>query len=144
MTNRFDFAALDEHGQIALLVDVKSKRDTDVAWAQELRKLIADRAPVVTSSMFLLVTPDALYLWPARASLNEPPETLDGEAALGAYLDRAAAPRSRVIDPRVFEAVVLWWLEDLATGVAPAPMATSFAPFSRALRAGRIVTELAA
>ena len=144
MAARFDIAALDESGQITVLVEAKSKLGTDATWARELRRLIAERAPAVVSGMFLLVTPDALYLWPAGGRLDSLPATLDAATLLGKHLDRVGARRDRAMDPRVFEDVVLWWLKDVATGVATAPSGDAFAPLTQALRAGRIVTELAA
>lgn len=144
MTSRFDFAALDESGKISLLVEAKSKLGTDPGWARELRELIAKRAPVVLTGMFLLVTPDRLYLWPGGRRADAEPITLDGTAALGKHLERAGAHRDRAMDPRVFEAVVLWWLNDIATGVVEPPADDDFAAVARVLRAGRIVSELAA
>ncbi len=144
MATRFDFAALDPTGKISLLVEAKSKLGTDAVWARELRGLIAERAPIVASGTFLLVTPDRLYVWAADERLESSPTVLDGTKVLGKHLEHAGARPDRAMDPRAFEAVVLWWLKDIATGVADTPPGEAFAPVARALRSGRIVSELAA
>ncbi|UJR84812.1 hypothetical protein [Sandaracinus amylolyticus] len=140
----FDFAAQNELGRIALAVEAKALTGTSDRWARELRDMIATRSSVLESSAFLLVTPDRLYVWPAGASNDTAPTTVDAGAVLGSYLSRAGVRGDRRIDPRVFEDIVGWWLQDLATGVAEPSHGAEIEPIAKAVRGTRVIAERAA
>ncbi len=141
----FDFTVLDAHGHAAVVVEATSKLGTNARWASRRRQRIADDSTAFGSSAFLLVTPDRLYAWPASAASDAAPSTeIDGEQVLGRYLERAGVQKGRNIDPYVFEWIVESWLQDVASGVAPAPTTSGFDQVTAALRGARVVAERAA
>lgn len=141
----FDFAALDERDHAWLVVEAKSKLGTNARWASRLRESIANRSTAFSSSAFLLVTPDRVYAWPARAPSDAAPSTeLDGEQVFGRYFERTGVREDRQIDAYVFELIVESWLHDIASGVEPAPEAPGFEGVAGGLRGARVIAERAA
>jgi hypothetical protein len=145
MPFRYDFAAIDTHDNLALLVEAKTTRGTDAAWAAEMRAIIGGRSTALASSTLLIVTPDRLYMWPPGAPLDAPPaETLDTEDVLRTHFERAGVRADRRMHPDVFEDLVGWWLHEVATGVASPPPATELEAVLGGIRGTRVVSERAA
>jgi hypothetical protein len=144
MNLRFDFVVRTERGELVLAVEAKSKLGTDSAWAQEVRARIMGRAPIAGSFPFLLVTLDQTYVWRANAAADSAPVVLDTATLLASHFARIGVTQGRSIDAKLFEDLVHWWLQDLATGVQEPPIDPAFDPVARALKAGRLIAEIAA
>jgi hypothetical protein len=60
---RADLAAYDRNGQLALLVEAKSRLNTDAEWAAKMHRNLIAHGTVPGSNYFMLALPDNLYLW---------------------------------------------------------------------------------
>jgi hypothetical protein len=139
---RFDFAIFDGSGRALLLVETKSRRDVDDAWAAEWRALVLEGAPAAHEPATLLATPDTLFYWaPGVTSWGAPTARVDATSLLAPYLS-SVQTQARV-DPMVFEWAIGSWLEDLLAGEAlPASAGPLAALFSQLGPNARLEREL--
>ena len=145
MTFPFDFAAVDSHETVSLVVEAKALLHTTTDWASEMRARIGSRSSAMDASAFLLATPDRLYFWlPASQPNDAPDAVLDGESIFHRYFARARVREDRKMDGQVFEDIVGWWLFELAEGLVAAPEVPAFAAAVEALRGARVAAGRAA
>ena len=144
MSFLFDFVVRNAAGDLVLAVEAKAKLGTDAAWAQEMRSRITSRSPIARSMALLLVTPDRMYVWRAEAASDTAPVMLDSSILLATHFARVGVQSGRPVDAQVFEEIVHWWLQDLATGVCEPPIEPNFDPVTKALKGGRLLAEIAA
>jgi hypothetical protein len=141
----YDFAAYAPDGHLALVVDAKARSGTDTNWAREVRQNLLAGANVANDAMFLLATPEAIYLW----RRGEPADALATYELLAddifrPYFERAGIDLKARLDPFVFEMIVASWLSDRTRGDGPSHDLLETAGLSDALRGGHVVHQDAA
>jgi len=114
---QFDLIARNSQGRTCVVVETKRRTGSDPGWARQWRRNVlshGDPSPL-GDGLFVLATPDKIYVWPEAAAADSAPEhELSGTALLEPYFDRAnVAPNA--IEPGAFEFLVALWLEDLAS-----------------------------
>jgi hypothetical protein len=67
-----DVAAYDKDGQLALVVEAKSRLHTTAAWAAQMRRNLFAHGIMPKSNYFMLAMPDNLYLWRSKEIEAEP------------------------------------------------------------------------
>jgi len=90
MSPRADLAAYDKNGQLALLVEAKSRLNTNAGWAAKMHRNLIAHGTVPSANYFMLALPDNLYLWNSSTTAKEeagPNYTLRPEPLLQRYLD---------------------------------------------------------
>lgn len=145
MAATFDFTGYSSDGRLGLVVETKARRGTNTEWARLFRQNLLEGLPAVADAMFLLATPDALYLWKRGAEPHEL-ATYEMTAAdiFGPYFLRAGVDPAKYVSPPVFDLVVDWWLQDRTRGAGPTHDLLEEAGFSELLRGGRVVHQAAA
>lgn len=145
MDTGFDFAGYSSDGRLRLVVETKVRQGTNTEWARLFRQNLLEMVPTVGDAMFLLATPETLYLWKSGAQAHELAtfET-DATAIFGPYFKRAGVNPDKAISPSVFDLVVDWWLQDRTRGAGPTDDTLEQAGFSAVLRGGRVVHQAAA
>ena len=134
----FDFAVYDKHGQLAVVVEAKSRSGTSRAWAEHWRR----GTPVATAHFILLMAKDRTYVWHGRHGKTI---ELDTAKLLGPVLQRARVDLQS-LDPWTFELLVGSWLSDVATAAGePAAYSELLAlGVVDAMRGGQVMHEVAA
>ena len=115
MRNAIDLAAYDKHGQLALVVETKSRLHTSPDWATRMRKNLLAHGIVPKSEYFMLAMPDNLYLWRKSQVDDEitgPDFIIDARPLFKKYLDVAAAGTATLSDQSL-EILVGSWIRDL-------------------------------
>lgn len=144
-----DMAAYDKDGQLALVVEAKSRLHTTVDWAAKMRSNLFAHGIVPKSSYFMLAMPDNLYLWRAKEMGVEPAKpdyVISPEPLFRRYLDSANANSFKLGD-QSFEILISSWISDLIqSGLPddlPEPQRTTLAESGLvdAIRGGRIAQE---
>ncbi len=85
-----DFAAYDKDGQLALVVEIKSRLHTSADWAARIRRNLFSHGIVPRSEYFMLAMPDNLYLWHDRRPGSEaadPDYIINPKPLFKRYLD---------------------------------------------------------
>jgi hypothetical protein len=155
MATRPDFFLYDRIGRLAAVVEVKNRRGTSSQWAAELRRdLLAHFETFRGAPIFVLVTPDRVYLWknaPTDLQEDTPPAPPDYEVdavqVFGPYLERPSRRLSlEEISRPALELVVMSWLGDLIrqTPEARGSGGLEGSGLREAARDGRIADPLAA
>jgi hypothetical protein len=145
VTEPFDFSAYSSDGHLGLVVETKARRGANTEWARELRRNLLAQMPVASDAMFLLATPDALYLWKTGAAADDLAtyEMIAGDI-FKPYFERAGIDPTKAVNPVVFELVVATWLQDRTRGLGPTAELLEQAGLSQVLRGGRVVHQAAA
>lgn len=106
-----DVTVHSSDGEPLLLVEVKTRENADEKWARRFRRNILAHFPESRTAYFLLVLPDALYLWtPGSEPEAEPDYRGSTRESLGRYYEYAQAD---TLGGRAFEFLVTSWLSDL-------------------------------
>lgn len=150
-----DIAVRDPEGTLELVVEVKSRSGRSEGWAaRTLRNLLVHGA-LPRAPYFLLVLPDAMYLWDDRdGKLFSDPRLQDGgrppdyradtSAALSPYLDGMPFALEE-LGGRSLEMVVASWLTGVMNSEVreePGLRWLLDSGLYEAIRGGRIVTEV--
>ena len=97
---QFDFSAYSSEGQLALIAEAKVRRGTGAEWARQLRRNLLADTRIAPDAMFLLATPEALYLWKAGSSEDDfATYELKADALFRPYFERVGVDPGRAIDP---------------------------------------------
>ncbi len=115
MSIPMDLAVYDSGGQLAAVVEVKSKRGTSRTWAAEFRRNLLTHGGNYRPIYFLIVTPDRIYLWKNAGTTPEivgPDYEIDARPIFKPYLDAAHLSEDR-ISGGAFEIIVMSWLNRL-------------------------------
>lgn len=145
MDTGFDFAGYSSDGRLRLVVETKARQGTNTEWARLFRQNLLENRPSVGDAMFLLATPDALYLWKCGAKSHElATYEMSAGDIFGPYFRRAGVDVEKPVSPMVFELVVDWWLQDRIHGAGPTNPLLEDAGLSDVLRGGRVVHQAAA
>jgi hypothetical protein len=116
---RYDFSAVGLDGDVRAVIEAKGRLGTSAVWAAGFRRNLMSHAPFPATAMFLVVTPDRLYVWrPGLPPDAEPSVELSTSMILGPYFDRVGVTAAS-IEPEAFELLVSWWLNDLSQSVSP-------------------------
>jgi hypothetical protein len=145
LTMRFDFTVYDDSGRTRAIVEAKRSLGTDAVWAAQLRRNWLAHGPLPPSDAFILVLPDRLYMWNGSAPDDALPDVdIDAGPLLTPYFQRINTTPER-IDPQVFEMLVAWWLEDIASPMGSSEHRERVPPWLLdAVTGGRIVSSAAA
>jgi hypothetical protein len=153
MSTQPDFFLYDRIGRLAAVVEVSAKRGTTSEWAAEFRRnILAHFETFRGAALFLLVTPDRLYLWkdaPTELEDESPPVPpdyeVDGRLLFSRYLEQTRMKLEEISRP-AFELVVMSWLGDLIrqTPDALGLYGLEGSGLSEAAKNGRIVDPVAA
>ena len=115
-----DLVAYSSDGQIALIVEVKSKTETSRSWATRMRRNMLAHGLVPTSRFLLLALPDRLYLWKDTSNtpeLVEPTYEIDAMPLFQPYFQRANLSPDQ-LNGQSFELIVTAWLnESIQSGI---------------------------
>lgn len=141
----YDFAVYDDHGRLSAVLEAKRRLGTDLAWARAWHATAVERMVQPVAANVVLVVPDRIYAWrPGAGPTADPDWSLDAEPWLEPYFTRLEIPVAEV-DPKVFEAIVELWLQDVVQGQLPTGGHTQPARgLLDALRGGEVVTQVAA
>ncbi len=94
-----DLAAYDKDGQLALVVETKSRLHTSADWAARMRRNLLSHGIVPRGEYFMLAMPDNLYLWHGNI--------VDSETAVPDYIINARPLFKRYLDVVIEEAIAL-------------------------------------
>lgn len=117
-----DFVVYDPDGQLALIVETKSKLDTSRRWATHMRRNILAHGILPNAPFLLLALPNRLYLWKnggTSPELVEPTYDVDATPFFRPYYAKAQVePES--LSSQSFDLIVASWLNELLQGTEPA------------------------
>lgn len=122
MSQIADLVAYKPDGQIALIVETKSKTDTSRVWATRMRRNMLAHGTLPDSRFLLLALPDRLYLWKDAVNtldLVEPTYELDATPFFQPYYARANILPDH-LSSQSFELIVTAWLNELIQSGIPA------------------------
>src|SRR4051794_38094724 len=152
MATQPDFFLYDRIGRLAAVIEISAKRGTSSEWAAEFRRnILAYFEAFRGAPLFLLVTPDRLYLWknaPTDLDDESPPVPPDyevnGRLLFSRYFEQMGRRLEEVSRP-TFELIVMSWLGDLIRQT-PGILGTELegSGLSEAAKNGRIVDPVAA
>jgi hypothetical protein len=147
-----DLVGYKPDGQLALVVEAKSRRGTSRSWAVKVRQNMLAEDSTPSSRFLLLALPDRFYLWTDSDNARqvvEPSYELDARPFLQPYFERTGISPDH-ISGQSFELIVFSWLNDLIrSGVSdgvPQDQKNLLleSKLLDALRGGRIAIQVAA
>ncbi len=111
---RPDLAVYDREGRLALVVEVKAKRDSSPEWATQMRQNLCEYGLLEETRFFLLATPDYFYFWKDGDPKELVPPDYSAEAGilLAPYVERGGFAL-REISSYGLEMLVASWLQSL-------------------------------
>lgn len=121
MRTSADVAAYDKDGQLALVVEAKSRLHTTADWAAQMRNNLLAHGIVPKSNYFMLAMPDNLYLWLGKEMGGEPTRphyVISPEPLFRRYLDSAHV-NSLKLGKESLEILINSWISDLIQGGLP-------------------------
>ncbi|MEX1363900.1 MAG: hypothetical protein AB1Z98_12280, partial [Nannocystaceae bacterium] len=135
--------AYDRNGQLVAAVEAKRRLGVTPEWAASLRATIVEHGELVGVPFFIVVVPEAIYMWSGEAPTDAlPAVTLDARTTLAPYYERIGVDAAQ-IHPMAFETLVWWWLDDLTKG-ARRGRAPELAGLLEALTDGYLAQQAAA
>ena len=111
----WDLSVDNRNGQLALVVEVKSKINASPEWAARLRRNILAHGTFPKAPYFLMVFPDRFYLWSDAQALSEqsePTYTIDALPILQPYFQQAGVTADQ-ISRQSLELIVASWLGEI-------------------------------
>jgi hypothetical protein len=108
----WDLLVDNRDGQLALVIEVKSKTNVPLEWVIRFRQNILEHGTVARSPYFLMAFPDKFYLWTeAEAHLDQakPAYVVDASPILEPYLKRAGLTADK-ISGQSLEIIISSWL----------------------------------
>jgi len=144
-----DVAAYDKDGQLALVVEAKSRLHTTADWAAQMRRNLFAHGIVPKSSYFMLAMPDTLYLWRGKEMGAEPAKpdyVISPEPLFRRYLDSVNVNTLKLSEQSLEILVSSWIIDLIQSGLPddlPEPQRTILAESGLvdAIRGGRIALE---
>lgn len=137
MRPHVDLAVINPSGQVEVLVEVKTTRKTDAEWATQFREHLLEIGAITPPTMFLLATPDSMYLWPSEGTpLSGTPMEVSTSEILDPYFRRTNTDPGTIGD-EAFELIVRLWLGDVAVN---RDVAGPYAEILHPVREGRVVS----
>lgn len=116
-----DLAAYDKDGQLALVVEAKSRLHTTADWAARMRRNLFAHGIVPRSNYFMLAMPDNLYLWRGKemgVELAKPNYVISPEPLFKRYLDSTNVNANKIGD-KSLEILINSWISDLMQSGLP-------------------------
>ena len=110
-----DLAAYGKDGQLALVVETKSRLHTTADWAARMRRNLFSHGIVPRSEYFMLAMPDNLYLWHDNMAGNEttkPDYIINAKPLFKRYLNVAIEDAIALSDESL-DILVGSWIRDL-------------------------------
>ena len=144
-----DLAAYGKDGQLALVVETKSRLHTSPDWAARMRRNLFSHGIVPRSEYFMLAMPDNLYLWRDNMAGNEiaePDYIINAKPLFKRYLNVAIEDAIALSDESL-EILVGSWIRDLmARGLSddlPEPQRSMLikSGLVDAIKGGRVAQE---
>ena len=144
-----DLALYDRSGRLAAVAEIKNRFGTSHEWAARTRRNILAHGGSCNTEVFLLVTPDRLYLWKDAGTepAGVPPDYVaDTQPEFEPYFERAGVDPHNV-SGAAFELLVADWLGDVIRSEGEAERDTDDqswlveSGFRAAVRDGRIKFE---
>jgi hypothetical protein len=144
-----DVAAYDKDGQLALVIEAKSRLHTTTDWAAKMRRNLFVHGIVPKSSYFMLAMPDNLYLWRDKETGVEPVKpdyAISPEPLFRRYLDSANI-NSLKLGEQSLAILMNSWISDLIqSGLPddlPEPQRTTLTESGLvdAIKGGRVALE---
>jgi hypothetical protein len=122
MSERSDILVFDQNDRPILAIEVKTKVDASVDWANRLRQNIFAHDRMPDTEFFLIATPSRFFIWknPGMDSLwNKPASVIDAGPLLAPYFDQVGvAPEE--ISGSSFELIINSWLAEMIySGITP-------------------------
>ena len=108
----WDLSVENRNGQLALVVEVRSKINASPEWAARLRRNILAHGTFPQAPYFLMIFPDRFYLWSDAQVLSEqgePTYSIDAGPILQPYCQQAGV-RADQISRQSLEMIVASWL----------------------------------
>ena len=150
MATKPDFTLYDRYGRLAAVIEVKAKRSATSRWAAEFHRNLQDYDAFRHAPLFLLVTPDRVYLWReapegTESSLVPPDFELDAKSLFQPYLQGTRVKLEEISGP-AFELIVMSWLRDLTLHLPDIPLREQLeaSGLSEVAKDGRITFPAAA
>ena len=115
MASKADLVAFGPQGDPALVVEVKSIREADAAWAAKMRRNLAVHGGLSPARFFLLALPDRFYLWKDNVDSTDevaPAYAIDPSELLRPYFEKACLS-PETVSSEAFELLVANWLDNL-------------------------------
>ena len=115
-----DLAAYDMDGQLALVVETKSRLHTSADCAARMRRNLFSHGIVPKSEYFMLAMPDNLYLWHDNMAGNgiaEPDYIINAKPLFKRYLNVAIEDAIALSDESLEILVGSWIRELIARGL---------------------------
>ncbi|GEM_PF-674354 len=108
-----DIAGYSSDKRMLLAVQVKTIRGTSPDWAVHFRRNLLSHPFLPDATYFLIVTPDAIYLWKNNAPPDALPDyAIDGKEMLEAFANKLSLSLEGM-SIYGFEMLVATWLQDL-------------------------------
>lgn len=109
-----DAAIFDVDGNLALVIDIKNKRGTDVEWATGTRRNMMAHGFLHPAPFFLLALPDRFYLWKdAGEQINVGPTyDVDPTTSLASYSETLGI-YPQELSTTGFEFFIVAWFQSL-------------------------------
>lgn len=108
----WDLSVDNRNGQLALVVEVKSKLNASPEWAARLRRNIFAHGTFPTAPYFLMVFPDQFYLWTdanVQLEQKQPDYAIDARSILQPYFEQAGVTADQ-ISGKSLELIIASWL----------------------------------
>jgi hypothetical protein len=121
MSELADIVAYNPEGEIALIVEVKSRTNTSRVWATRMRRNMLAHGSFPSTPYFLLALPDRLYLWKDAGTipdLIEPRFEFDATPFFQPYYTEAELAPEK-LNTQSFEVIVTAWLNELIQSGIP-------------------------
>ncbi|WP_341531471.1 hypothetical protein WKK05_39445 (plasmid) [Nostoc sp. UHCC 0302] len=117
----WDLSVNNRNGQLALVVEVKSKLNASPEWAASLRRNIFAHGTFPIAPYFLMVFPDRFYLWTnaeVQLEQSEADYAVDAHSILQPYLERAGVTAEQ-ISGESLELIIASWLGKIIYSQSP-------------------------
>lgn len=149
MKSLADLTAYDKDGQLALVVEAKSRLHTTADWAAQMRRNLFVHGILPKSDYFMLAMPDSLYLWRGKDVGVEPtqPNYVISPGPLFSKYLGSADVNALKLGEQSLEILINSWISDLMqSGLPddlPEPQRSILAESGlvEAIRGGRIALE---
>ncbi len=122
MRARSDILVFNQDDRPILAIEVKTKVDASVDWANRLRRNILAHDGMSDTEFFLIATPSRFFIWKNAGMdslLNKPAGVIDSGPLLAPYFDQiGVAPED--ISGSSFELIINSWLAEMIySGISP-------------------------
>lgn len=124
-----DILVFDQNDRPILAIEVKTKVDASVDWANRLRRNLFAHDGMPDIEFFLIATPSRFFIWKnpgMNSTWNKPVGVIDSGPLLAPYFDQiGVAPEE--ISGSSFELIINSWLAELIySGTTPGQVNGSY------------------